>query len=211
MLKKDQEIENYLTLIHVFEDYEKYTLMEYTDNDESKLVFFNPKNTELCEKILKLRQNLKNPYEELFDWLEDEILDFEAMNESLTSLDALNEDVEKINSMLQKIDYDLNSLNSGYSKLKLLFTFKSNDTAKAELEQLKESNVSSLGFLKEIIKIATFFMSGYVESFKTRKLERYHSNLEKFASLQKENNESIKDLWECVSKDKNLLMKVEQN
>ena len=56
MVKKDQEIENYLTLIHVFEDYEKYTLMEYANNDENKLVFFNPKNIELCEKIMSLKR-----------------------------------------------------------------------------------------------------------------------------------------------------------
>lgn len=54
MQKKQQEIENYLCLISVFTDYEKYTLIEYSDNDDSKLVFFNPKNSELCLKLLNL-------------------------------------------------------------------------------------------------------------------------------------------------------------
>ncbi len=57
MLKKQQEIENYLFLISVFSDYEKYTLMEYTNNDDNKLVFFNPKNNELCMKLLNLVYN----------------------------------------------------------------------------------------------------------------------------------------------------------
>jgi hypothetical protein len=54
MEKKQMEIENYMTLISVFSDYEKYTLLEYSENDDSKLVFFNPKNTDLCLKLIKL-------------------------------------------------------------------------------------------------------------------------------------------------------------
>ncbi len=54
MEKKQQEIENYNCLISVFSDYEKYTLSEYSDNDDNKLIFYNPKNTDLCMKILKL-------------------------------------------------------------------------------------------------------------------------------------------------------------
>jgi len=54
MTKKQEEIENYLCLITVFSDYEKYTLLDYSENDDNKLVFFNPKNTDLCLKLLKL-------------------------------------------------------------------------------------------------------------------------------------------------------------
>lgn len=54
MQKKTQELENYLTLISMFSDYEKYTLMEYADNDYNKVVFFNPKNSDLCLKLLRL-------------------------------------------------------------------------------------------------------------------------------------------------------------
>lgn len=53
MEKKNQEIQNYLNLVSVFSDYEKQTLHEYSGDDD-KLVFFNPKNNELCLKLLKL-------------------------------------------------------------------------------------------------------------------------------------------------------------
>jgi hypothetical protein len=49
MTKKQQEIENYICLISMFNDYEKYTLMEYSENDDNKLIFFNPKNTDMHE------------------------------------------------------------------------------------------------------------------------------------------------------------------
>jgi hypothetical protein len=59
MEKKQQEIDNYNCLISVFSDYEKYTLVEYTDNDDSKLIFFNPKNTDLCTQIIQLVSDKK--------------------------------------------------------------------------------------------------------------------------------------------------------
>lgn len=54
MQKKQQESDNYLYLISSFSDFEKYTLMEYADNDYNKVVFFNPKNSDLCSKLLNL-------------------------------------------------------------------------------------------------------------------------------------------------------------
>ena len=53
MHKKQQEIENYQLLISIFTDYEKYTLLDYADNDDNKLVFFNPKNSDLALKLFK--------------------------------------------------------------------------------------------------------------------------------------------------------------
>ena len=44
-------------MVKSLENYEKATLMEYTENDETKLVFYNPGNTEIKEKIEKKRYN----------------------------------------------------------------------------------------------------------------------------------------------------------
>ena len=54
MQKKQMESDNYLYLISSFSDFEKFTLMEYADNDYNKVVFFNPKNSDLCAKLLNL-------------------------------------------------------------------------------------------------------------------------------------------------------------
>ena len=47
-------MENYQLLLSTLIDHEKYTLIEYADNDDNKLVFFNPNNVELCMKLTKL-------------------------------------------------------------------------------------------------------------------------------------------------------------
>jgi len=38
----------------MFSDYEKYSLFEYADQNDSKLLFFNPKNSELCLQMINL-------------------------------------------------------------------------------------------------------------------------------------------------------------
>jgi hypothetical protein len=53
-LKKEKEVENYNTMLSLFSDYEKYTLLEYTNNQDDKLIFFNPKNTEITIKLLNI-------------------------------------------------------------------------------------------------------------------------------------------------------------
>jgi hypothetical protein len=50
-------MENYQTMMTIFSDYEKYTLLEYADNQDNKLVFFNPKNNDLTLKSMKLVKN----------------------------------------------------------------------------------------------------------------------------------------------------------
>ena len=65
--------------------------------------------------------------------------------------------------------------------------------------------------LNEIIKIASFRMERYLEKFKIEKLERYHNHLKAFSELQKDNNINLDDLWQCVSRDRNLAMGVDLN
>ena len=45
-----------------------------------------------------------------------------------------------------------------------------------------------------------------IEQFKIEKLQRYHNHLKAFSELQKDNNNILDDLWECVSRDRNLAM-----
>ncbi len=204
MKKKEQEIENYITLIHVFENYEKYTLMEYADNDENKLVFFNPKNTELCEKIMELKKNLKNPYNQLNIWLEDDILDFEAMVGTLESLFNLHETYEKFCQNLEKIENDLKSIESGFTTIKLILSLKSRETDLKELNENKNITIENKNNIEQIIKISSYNLEKYLEKFKIKKLKRYNKHLTMFSEEQKKNNDTLNDLWECVSKDKNL-------
>ena len=107
MTQKENEINYYCNLMNVFEDYEKYTLMEYVNNDENKLVFYNPKNSETYQKIMDIKDKFINPFKNLSSWIEDDILDFKAMLQALESIINLNAVLEGLTLRLKAIEEEI--------------------------------------------------------------------------------------------------------
>ena len=192
--------------MHQFEEHEKYTLMEYAENDENKLVFFNPKNSELSEKILKLKESIRNPYVLLDEWLEEEQIDIESMIEALNSLTSLSTTYEKLGEKLDSIEKDLKSLQFGdlnfVSKL-----FKKKETELANLEKEKETIESSIETLGMIIKYASFNMEESLDKFKKDKINEYYKHLKSFSVVQKDNDNFLQELWNEVKSNLNELQK----
>ena len=183
-----------------FEEHEKYTLMEYAENNENKLVFFNPKNAELSEKVLKLKDSIINPYVLLSEWLEEEELDIEAMLEALGSLTKLNNTYDKLGEKLDSIEKDLKSLQYGDLNI-VKKLFKKKETEIANLEKEKETTESNIETLHLIIKYASFNMEEYLEVFKKDKINEYYKHLKSFSLVQKENDRVLQDLWGYVKTD----------
>ena len=77
--KRDQEKKNYIELIKGLVDYEKNSISIYTENQVENLIFNNPSYSEFEEKIKNLNKKMINYFITLKDWLEEEILDTEAM------------------------------------------------------------------------------------------------------------------------------------
>ena len=48
-------------------------------------------------------------------------------------------------------------------------------------------------------------MESHLESFKTDKLNEYYRHLKIFATLQKQNDQVLNELWETVGKDRNIV------
>ena len=209
MEKKEKEIERYMELMHQFEEHEKYTLMEYAENNENKLVFFNPKNAELSEKVLKLKDSIINPYVLLSEWLEEEELDIEAMLEALGSLTNLNNTYDKLGEKLDSIEKDLKSLQYGDLNI-VKKLFKKKETEIANLEKEKETTESNIETLHLIIKYASFNMEEYLEVFKKDKINEYYKHLKSFSLVQKENDRVLQDLWGYVKTDLMELKKDQQ-
>ena len=190
-------------MVKSLENYEKATLMEYTENDETKLVFYNPGNTEIKEKIEKLKEQLNNPYVDLFEWLEEEEIEIEAMLEALSGFDNMVTTYEKLTQKSDSLDQDIKNLQfgqgGGFTSL-----FKNKEKALNELQTSKKKTEEDIGILHNIIKLTAFNMECYLEYFKSDKLSDYYKHLKIFATLQKQNDQVLNDLWDTVAKDKNM-------
>lgn len=200
---KKEEIEDYSVLIKSLEEYEKATLMEYTDEDEKKLIFMDTTNSEIKEKVENLKEQLSNPYVDLYEWLEDEEIEIEAMLEALVGFDNMVATYEKLTQKSDTIDQNLKNIQFGQKDFASFF--KNKEKAQAELEASKKKTEEDIGTLHNIIKLAAFNMECFLEYFKNDKLSDYYKHLKVFSTLQKQNDLVLNELWDTVAQDKNMV------
>ena len=205
MTQKENEINYYCNLMNVFEDYEKYTLMEYVNNDENKLVFYNPKNCETFQRIMDIKDKFINPFKKLSSWIEDDILDFKAMLQALESIINLNVVLEGLTLRLKAIEEEIYKYqNNEYNYFTLLIKWKTAEGILLELRNEENNTKNTIRSLISIITIACKITLNNLEIFKVEKLQRYHKHIKRFAEVQKDNGDIINDLWSYISNDPKL-------
>ena len=96
------ERKNYLDVMNMLSLYEKETVDSYVNNDENKLIFFNMKNSELCNQITNVQEKIINPYDRLYDAITEDYLETEAMMEAMETLGQLHETYDKLNKNKSK-------------------------------------------------------------------------------------------------------------
>ena len=202
---KENEIKYYYQLMNFFENFEKYTLSEYVNNDQNKLILYNPNNSETYNKILDIKENFKNPFIELASWIEDDILDFKAMLSALESIINLNGLLDKLSARLTAIDEEISKYeNDEYNYFTLLIKWKTVDGILLELRNEEIITKNTIKAINSIIKIASKITLDNLEIFKVEKLQRYHRHIKKFAEIQKSNGDIINKLWSYISNDPKL-------
>jgi len=70
----------------MLDKYEELNLTNYTEGDESKMVFANQEfkeSSNLKEATIAMSENLKNPYFNLYHWAKGELFDIIAVNSAL--------------------------------------------------------------------------------------------------------------------------------
>jgi hypothetical protein len=202
---KEKEINYYYDLMNVFRNFEKLTLMEYVNNEKDKLVFSNPANKETSQKISDIKELFKNPFTELASWIDDDILDFNAMLFALESIINLNELLDKLNSRLGAIEDEIIKYqNNEYNYLTLWIKWKTVEGILFDLRQEEKNTRNTIRSLNSIILIASKITLDNLEIFKVEKLQRYHKHIKKFAEVQKANGDIINKLWSYISNDPKL-------
>lgn len=200
--KRENDKKKYLELILGFKNYERENILTYADNNENALIFSNPSYNELSEKIIKLKQQLINPFVAFRDWFQEETLDVEAMQIALKQINQLIETEEKLRNKLNDLEEDLKKGQQGTVNI-FKTIFKKKEEIIAETEKEKEVTQQKILDIGEIIKIVGDNMENQIEVFKNEKTQNYYKYLKIFAIMQRESNSVIRDLWSLVKKSLN--------
>ena len=195
--KREMEKKKYLEIIKGFSNYEKDNMMSYADNNEASLIFFNPSYSNLSQKVLKLNQEMINPFTVFKDWLEEETLDVEGMQVAIKQINDLIATEEKLKEKLESVNAEIQRLQGGQVGF-LKGLFKSKEDLLAAAEKDKEETEQKITDLGIIIKIVGDNMENQIEVFKTEKTASYYKYLKMFAILQRESNKVLRELWTMV-------------
>ena len=203
--KREIDKKRFLEFIHGLNNYERDNMMVYADNNENSLIFINTSNNNLSEKVLKLKQEMINPFVAFRDWLQEETLDIEAMQITIKQIYNLLETEEKLKSKLNDLEENLKKGQQGQVNI-LKTIFKKKEEVIAEYEKDKEVTQQKIADIGEIIKIVGDNMENQIEVFKKDKTKNYYKYLKIFAILQRESNKVVRELWSLVKNALNDIM-----
>lgn len=188
----------------MFSLYEKDTVKEYSGNDDSRLVFYNMKNMDLCNNLQKMQEQIVNPYDKIYDSITEDCLEAEAIIEALTGIMNLHDTLEKTKKAFASASTQLSELQSGKNTIKSVFSFKSREVDINLLTTEKEKLEKNIADLDQVIKIVTFKMNQDIESFKEIGLKAYYDELAKLQASYSKNKDIMNELWTIVIQDKNI-------
>ena len=195
--KREIERKQYFEMIQGFTNYEKDNMISYADDNQNCLIFTNSAYSSLSDKVLKLKQEMINPFIAFKHWLEEEELDVEAMLIAIRQINQLLEEEEKLKEKLISLEEEIKKGQAGQvSFFKGLF--KKKEDIIAETEKEKEITDQKIKDLEVIIKIVGDNMENQIEVFKNDKTQNYYKYLKMFAILQRESNKVVRELWTLV-------------
>ena len=115
----------------MLEKYEDLNLNTYVDGQAKKLVFGNSevKESNIKNQVVKLSDNLKNPFFHLFHWCQGEIFDIEAINNALQVKDKIFESINKKQKEKKSQEENLKNLAEGRKTVKGIFSTKDANVA----------------------------------------------------------------------------------
>lgn len=177
--------------------------MLYSDQEKNKLIINNPENLYIKERVDNIYDNLENPYAKIYEWIEEEELDIEALLETINYLNNLNEQCEKLYQKREENKIDIYSVKVT-TGLKSIFSFKTVEEERKELEEERKNIENELKEILDLSKICYFAMEKFIIEFKELKIYSYYKCIKKFSIDLKMNNAILNDLWNCLEKDNNL-------
>ena len=111
--KREIERKQYFEMIQGFTNYEKDNMISYADDNQNCLIFTNSAYSSLSDKVLKLKQEMINPFIAFKHWLEEEELDVEAMLIAIRQINQLLEEEEKLKEKLISLEEEIKKGQAG--------------------------------------------------------------------------------------------------
>jgi hypothetical protein len=192
---KDIYLKNSTRVFKAYEEYEKAAVSEYIERDYSKLIFFNSNNSNLSKAIVEYRDNIKNPYHQILNWLNQATIDLNSMKDCLNVYLKLKKNLASLQNQVAELQEKITNLEKGKKSFFDKLKFKDNESLKAKYSKDLESKQKDISNLDIILKILKEYYSVEVyKFFKDLKISMYEM-MKKFAQTQLKNSCKNSEIW----------------
>jgi hypothetical protein len=189
-----------------FTDFEKYCMMEFTNNDLSSLFFFNGSSS-LLENKNKYKKLVSNPYLVLSCWLRLKELELISMKNNLNEYKSLLAKKVSIENKQKDLSQKLKEVEEGR------VSFLDKIMLKGDPQVLKEKYKNELDiqnnevmYINNIVDILNAYLSIEVYKYFDDLKISFYDAVKKFAIIQRENCILGSDLWlkvKCKNREEN--------
>eukprot|EP01016_Furgasonia_blochmanni_P040070 TRINITY_DN5071_c0_g1_i4.p1 TRINITY_DN5071_c0_g1~~TRINITY_DN5071_c0_g1_i4.p1 ORF type:complete len:378 (-),score=137.15 TRINITY_DN5071_c0_g1_i4:353-1486(-) len=189
-----------LFINYLMPEFEKNCLSEYVPPGETKTLFNNVSDPNFGEIIENLRDDApRNPYDCLIEFIKQEIQEVEAFQEALRQKEAYEDFRAKTVEKQKEETLELQKLLSGKSSRRSIFSVKTKEESRLELERdisLINKEVENLTMLCDIFTL----IMGYVEidKFRKERLTSLYLNLSQMGDWERSLCKNITALWDYV-------------
>ena len=106
--------------LHLIDKYEELNMKTYVDQNQSRLVFWKESNKELKVQMEHLVDNLKNPFDEMYNWCKGELYDLGALEDAIVARENLEKHQKSLEQKKRDLQTDLENVQSGKKSVRTL-------------------------------------------------------------------------------------------
>lgn len=193
---KNNEFKSYCAFINYLVPYEKSTVFELSEQDQSTTMFANENKQDLKEKAGKLGENLKNPMLEFIWFLEDQEIDLEGYDEAILRFYEVESNIDKLNKRIQAANEEIKKIQTGQ---KTFFGIgKTKEIRTQELEKESKECTLRVQIILKLVKLVAFHYESVLADFKKENRENYYQQLKKLAEVLNNNEKYNSEMWNIV-------------
>ena len=143
------------------------------DHKHNNLVMANPDRAEMKENVAKLSEILRNPYQEMLNWLKGEVMDLQALLEAISHKEGIEGQRNRAEKNKKDNKGSLDKINAGKSTFKTFF--KGSSGKASEITNLTTQIAQSdkdIEFLEKIVHVLAIYLAEkVVPDFKRHKIQ----------------------------------------
>lgn len=107
--------------MNLIDKYEELNMRCYVDNNQNRLVFWKESNKDLKLQMDHLVDNLKNPFDEMYNWCKGELYDLTALEDAIVARENIEKMQKKLEQKKRDLQQDLDNVQTGKKSVRTIF------------------------------------------------------------------------------------------